>query len=410
MASDAAGSPTLYIMSRFPKLTETFVLDEMLEMKRIGTRLLIMPLWRERAAVTHADVQKLMPNVSFLPTLNLGIVRDNAWFLWRRPGKLLSVWGTLLRHNAASARYLAGALAILPKVASMARRAENNKVAHIHAHFASHPAAAAYAINKLTGIPFSFTAHGSDLHRDQAMLAEKVAQAGLVVTISDYNRQFIQRYVPEAVMDKVEVVRCGVDAEEFPEYSGRTSAVLQIGCIGTLHEVKGQHHLLAACARLQGEYHLHLIGDGPDRAKLEALCRSYNLNDKVTFHGYLERGAVKALLGNLDVVCAPSVKSRDGRREGIPVVLIEAAAAARPMIASRLSGIPELVVDGETGKLVEPGNVEEIAAALSWMMVNEQEALSLGRRAKSMVKAQFDLRANVARLRSLMLSVTGGAL
>ncbi|MEZ5552340.1 MAG: glycosyltransferase family 4 protein [Pseudomonadales bacterium] len=406
MTLEARGRDTkiAYMMSRFPKLTETFVLDEMLEMQRQGVAVEVFPLWRERAQVIHPDALPLVARAHFLPLLNLEILRDLIYWLVRSPRKLLQALATLIRENCRSVRFLAGSLVIFPKACTMAKRMEIAGVSHIHAHFASHPAAAALVIGRLTGLTWSFTAHGSDLHREQAMLGQKVREASFVVTISDYNRRFILDRLGSQQESKIRVVHCGVDADSF-KIQPVHSAALEIVCIGTLHEVKGQRYLLEACAKLTTrgvQWHCHLIGDGPDREQLIALVGKLGIPDRVTFHGACDREQVRRLLAGMNLACAPSVPTSDGRREGIPVALIEAAACGLPLVASRLSGIPELVLDNQTGMLTEPGDSEDIARVLEILARDPSTRKRLGEAAAANVRENFSLQVSVTTLRRLI--------
>lgn len=399
-----SGGGIAYVMSRFPKLTETFVLDEILEMERQGETVEIFPLWREREAVAHAEVAALVERANFLPLLNAEIIADFVHFLIRRPRALFGALFTLTTSNFTSLRFLGGGLAAFPKACTMARRMQRLGVAHIHAHFASHPAAIAFVVARLTGLPYSFTAHGSDLHREQAMLTEKVREARFVVAISDYNRRFIIEHVGDDLSDRVCVVHCGVDVDDF-RIGDPGQDVLQIVCIGTLHEVKGQKYLLDACAKLESAgiaWRCHFVGDGPDREFLEACARQHGIAGKVVFHGNCERTKVRELLSQMSVGCAPSVPTANGRREGIPVALIEAGASALPLVASRLSGIPELVTEGETGLLAQPGDSDELAGAFVLLSADRKLREQMGQRARARVKAEFSLSAGVLRLRSLI--------
>jgi glycosyltransferase involved in cell wall biosynthesis len=405
--ADRGSGAIAYIMSRFPKLTETFVLDEILEMERQGESVEIFPLWREYADVVHTDVLGLVERANFLPTINLEILRDLAYWLIRRPNRLFGALFVLISANLSSPRFLAGGLAAFPKACTMARRMSARGVRHVHAHFASHPAAMAFVISRLTDLPYSFTAHGSDLHRDQAMLSQKVRGARFVVAISNYNRRFILERVAEEMAARIKVVHCGVDVRCFGEGNPHSNA-LNIICIGTLHEVKGQRHLLTACARLENagvSWSCHLVGDGPDRAELESYARELEISGKVSFHGALPREEVRDLLKTMSVGCAPSVPTANGRREGIPVALIEAGASALPLVASRLSGIPELVIDGETGFLADPADADALAAALLRLSTDCSVREVMGRKARRKVEEEFSLSASVSDLRGFI----GGA-
>jgi len=398
-----------YMMSRFPKLTETFVLDEILEMGRCGIAVEIFPLWREDADVVHSEARPLVARARFAPLLNGRIALDNLRCLVRRPRRYLSTLFTLVTANWRSPRFLLGAIAIFPKACSFALEMRRLGVRHVHAHFASHPAAAAFVIGRMADIPWSFTAHGSDLHRDQAMLREKVTEAAFVVTISEYNKRFILERVGADYADKVQVIHCGVEVERF-EQAQFASGPLQIICVGTLHAVKGQSFLLQACALLRDrgvDFTCHLIGDGPDRGKLEHQAAALRIDERVVFHGACEREQVRALFARMHIAVAPSVPTADGRREGIPVVLMEAAACGLPLVASRLSGIPEIVLDGETGYLAEPGDAVGLADSIERVARSPALGRRLGDAARQHLELNFNLSLNMARLQRLMLP--GGA-
>jgi glycosyltransferase involved in cell wall biosynthesis len=268
-------------------------------------------------------------------------------------------------------------------------------VQHVHAHFASHPAAVAYVIGRLTGIPYSFTAHGSDLHRDRHMLKEKVLASEFVASISEYNKRIIVSECGEEAKSRVAVVHCGVDTSVFSP-TERVAAVgepFSILCIGTLHEVKGQTYLVEACRILREkgiDLKCHFVGDGPDQAALEKQVAVAGLRDHVVFHGRRSRDEVAALLAQADVVATPSVPTSDGRREGIPVVLMEAMGSGVPVVASDLSGIPELVRDGKSGLLFPPGDAEQLAAALARLNADPALRARLAAEGRRTVVEEFD--------------------
>ncbi len=398
-----------YMMSRFPKLTETFVLYEMHSLERLGVRVEIFPLLREKAPVMHAESLPYVRRAHYTPLLSWPILRANLRFLLRRPRAYLGAFAALVRHNLGSLRFFTRAMAVFPKSVFLAERMQQARIQHIHAHFASHPAAAAYVIHRLTGIPYSFTAHGSDIHRDRHMLREKVARAAFVAPISIFNRQVILDECAGRFEEKLVVVHCGVDTTVFHP-NGRQPALpgaapLSILCIGTLHEVKGQRYLIEACRLLQQKglpFHLRFVGDGPDRQMLQALVARAGLVGCVEFAGRKTRDEVITLLGRADVLVAPSVPSRDGRKEGIPVVLMEAMASGVPVIASRLSGIPELVEDGRDGLLVAPGRSEELAGALERLALDPELQGCLSQEGRKKIEREFDLQASAARLLRLI--------
>ncbi len=392
-----------YLMSRFPKLTETFVLFELLAVEQTGVEVLLYPLQRERTETMHPEARVLLARVRGNRIFDARIAVAALRSLWRRPRLTLATLFELVRANWGSARYLGGALAFFPKALWFAEEMRRDGVDHVHAHFASHPAAVAFAIRRLTGIPFSFTGHGSDLHRDQHMLREKVEASAFAAAISEFNRALMLGVCGAEFAERIRVIRCGVDTQVFrpaPAAQVEPSPIALV-CTGTLHEVKGQAPLIDACALLRErgiDFVCQLVGDGPDRRALEQRAASLGIADRVRFLGTRTRAEVAEILRQAQIGVAPSVPSRDGRREGLPVALMEAAASGLPLVASRLSGIPELVEDGVTGILVEPGDVFGLADAIERLAKDREHREQLGRAARERVLRDFDQHANAREL------------
>jgi len=398
-------APVAYIMSRFPKLTETFVLYEILEAERCGAQVEVYPLRREKYKQMHAEAEDVVARAHFTPWLSMAILFANVQQFCRTPMKYLGTLAAMIWANLGSLNYLSGAVLYYPKSVFMAVDMKRRGVRHVHAHFASHPAATAFVIHRLAGIPFSFTAHGSDLHCDRHMLTEKVAEAASVVTISNYNRELILKECGERFDDKVHVIHCGVDTTQFrprsmPTVYDQGTGPMSIVCVGTLHEVKGQSFLLEACSLLkqQGiEVCCNLIGGGPDFDMLESKAKELGIDQQVVLHGPQTRDQVLAHLQQADVLAAPSVPTSSGRREGIPVVLMEAMASGVPCVASRLSGIPELITDG-CGLLATPKDAGDIAAALKKLHESAELRQQLAISGRQRVQDEFDLSKNAQTL------------
>ncbi len=406
-----------YVMSRFPKISETFILYEMEMVAASGTRVELYPMLRERTSVMHPEAEAWVRRAHFQPFVSPAIVRDNLAMLRRDPRAYVGALWALVAGTWGSVNFLVGGLGIFPKVVRAARHMLDDDIDHVHCHFASHPALAGFLIQRLTGIPFSFTAHGSDLHVDRHMLPQKVAEAAFVVAISEDNRRVILDECRGKIPDpshKVHVVHCGVDTSVFVP-SARSGAgpasedrPLELLCVGTVHEVKGQVHLLEATRRLLARgvpVRTTFIGDGPDEADLRAAATARTddgLAEHVVFLGRRPRPEVAAAVAAADVVVAPSVPTAGGKREGIPVVLMEAMAGGVPVVASRLSGIPELVTDGESGVLVPPGDVDALVEALASLATDPERRRRRGAAGRQQVVAEFDQRTNADRLVELI--------
>jgi colanic acid/amylovoran biosynthesis glycosyltransferase len=405
VASAAAPARVAYVMSRFPKLTETFVLGEVLALEQRGVPVDLYPLLRERAPVVHSEAARLVGRSRYEPFLSPAIVVSQLVWLRRRPGAYLRAWRDVLIGTWGSPNFFVGAIACFPKVAHAARRMQAEGVTHVHCHFANHPALAGLIVHRLTKIPFSFTAHGSDLHKERRMLARKVAEAAFVATISHDNRRLIVAECGEHVAGKVHVLRAGVDTRLFApstlEPAAQRRDALRVVCVGTLHEVKGQPHLIEACRLLAGQgidVRCRLIGGGPDEKALRAQIEAAGLAESVVVAGPRTRQQIVEELWHADALVAPSVPTRAGRREGIPVALMEAMSTGLPVVASAISGIPELVEDEVSGLLVPPRDAAAIARALWRLAADPALCERLGRAARNRVLAEFDLDASAAEL------------
>ncbi len=396
-----------YIMSRFPKLSETFVLYEMLALQQQGVGVEVFPLISERANVIHQEAQQFVERAHYLPVISWPILKAQFYFLRWRPAAYIGAWLEVLCGTFGSLNYMIGGLGIFPKAVRFAYDMSMSNVSHVHAHFANHPTVAALVIHRLLGIPFSFTAHAHDIYVDQHMLAQKVHAAAFVVAISDYNRELIVARCGEDVREKVIVLHCGVDTGVFqPAKKESVTGPFTIVCIGSLEEKKGQTYLIEACRLLKErnlDFICYLIGDGPMRSSLEEQIRRDQLEETVRLVGGRPRDEVVRMLSQADVVALPSIRTKSGKMEGIPVALMEPLACGVPVVSTRISGIPELVEDGNTGLLVPPKDAVALADALQRLANDPELGRRLGLAGREKVLREFDLSNNTARLAQLII-------
>jgi glycosyltransferase involved in cell wall biosynthesis len=359
----------------------------------------------------------------YSPLLSLSILAANLASLATHPIRYLHALGALVLDNLGSWNYLLGGLVLFPKTVAAARDMRRRGISHIHAHFGNHPAAMAWVAHRLTGIPYSFTAHGADIQVDQHMLRRKVQDAAFVVTISDYNVRFLVEHCGETARSRIRVIRCGVDtnifrpAEQRSESSPTCSPTcpppiprpLRMVCVGTFYEVKGHRYLIEACRLLRDrgiEFTCSLVGDGPLGEQLRKLASELGVADSVRFLGRRTRDEIAELLRHSDVLVAPSIPTDSGRREGIPVVLMEAMASGLAVVGSDISGIPELVEDRVNGRLCPPRDPESLAAALAELRDDPQRLECWGRAARHKVLREYHLPTNARRLIALFASAT----
>lgn len=236
------------------------------------------------------------------------------------------------------------------------------------------------------------------------MLGRKIEAAEFVACVSWFGRAQGMRLVRADQWRKMHVIRCGLPFDRIPSKGTAEANARTIICVGRLSPEKGQAGLLQAFAQLREKHtglRLKLVGDGPDRASLEALAQEMRIADGVTFAGRLPEGETLAEIACADLLVLSSFL------EGLPIVLMEAMAVGIPVIASRVAGIPELVEDAETGLLFTPSNWDELASRVDRLLGNEDLRARLAEKARAKVASEFDTRTSAEQLARLF-SPTGG--
>lgn len=397
-----------YVMSRFPHLPETFIFREMTAMERLGWHVNLYPLIRQRPSVVHEAALGWQDRARWLTLLSGGMVRANARAAGRSPHRYGRLWLTVLRENARCPGFLLRSIVIVPKAVLAAERMQGEGVTHVHAHYATHPALAAWVVQQVTGIPYSVTAHAHDIFTPGSMTATKLRGAAFVVAVSDYNVQHLAKVFGSDLADKTHVVHCGVDVERY-RYSPATtrsgpSRPVQVLSIGSLQEYKGHAYLVRACALLGDrlEFSCVIVGEGNERRRLERLVRSLGLESCVTLVGAMREDEVAEFLAHADCFVQPSVIAANGQMEGIPVALMEAMACGVPVVATALSGVPELVRDGVTGLLVPPRDPEALAEAVLAVSRHPLAAADRAAAGRQLVQEEFSLSRSAGQLDALI--------
>ncbi len=399
-------SKVAYIMSRFPHLPETFILREMQELRRLGWEIALYPLVVQESAVVHDEARAWMPEVRCPGMFRPGIIGRALMTLVRQPIRMASLLGEVIWHNRASPGFLLRGLMMLPKAACVAGMMKREGVEHIHAHYGTHSALFAYLVHRLTGISYSVTVHAHDIFVCRAMLGTKLRHAEFVVAISEFNREYLGKRVGLWVREKTHVIRCGIDPDQYASAGGspRSGGVFEIFSIGSLQPYKGFAHLIRACELLRDRdinFRCRIVGEGVLRQELQAMIDKAGMGDRVELVGAKTQQEVAGMLPEADCYVQPSVVTPSGKMEGIPVAIMEALACARPVVSSKLSGIPELVEDGLTGYLVPPGDAEALCERLALVHAEPDSAKRLGMVGRARVLDEYRLDQNVDRLAGL---------
>lgn len=391
-----------YLVSRFPKISETFILYEILELRKLGFEIDIFPLVREREDVQHPEVASLTSRTHYHSVLSVSVVLAQFFWIARRPVQYIGALWNVFRGNASSPKFLIRGIVAFLLAGLFAKEIKRSGIGHVHAHWATHPALAAYVVHRLTGLPYSFTAHAHDIYVEQSMLREKIDDSEFVVTISEFNRRFLAGLYGQEIAKKIDVIHCGIDLDVFqPRETTQKADEFTLICVASLEEKKGHKYLIEACAQLVKKgvaLNCLLVGDGDLRAELEAMIQQYGLLQHVKLLGRQPRHRVGELLAQSHALILPSIVTSKGKMEGIPVALMEALAMQMPVIATNISGVSELVEHNVTGLLVPEKDASALAAAIETVRQDPDAAAARGRRGREKVVAEFDLHANTEAL------------
>jgi glycosyltransferase involved in cell wall biosynthesis len=375
----------VYLLDHFPRLTERFVLTEIAELRRQGDEVLVVARRSEHDPEPDAagvDVLRLPERVGSSAVVALA----------RSPRRALPALAWAIRAR----RYEREALRAFGEAAWLARRLPAS-TERLHAHFAHGSATLALLLARLTGRPFSFTAHAYDVlvATHPLLLRRKVDEAAFVVAVSEFTRARLA-----AGNGKVAVVRNGVEppAPAAPDDPPLVLAVAR------LVEKKGLDTLLRACAELVRRgvrFRCELVGDGPERGRLEALARELDLGDAVRLSGARPHAEVAGRLARARAFALPCRRARDGDEDALPVALVEALAAGVPVVTTGVGGIPEAVEDGVSGLLVPPEDPRALADALERLLVDDALHARLAAGGRDAARA-FDPERCVGELRALL--------
>lgn len=382
-----------YLVSRFPVATETFILRELEAVEGAAAEPIVSlgSLFAPSAPFSHPTAERWAGRHHRPDRAERAGAM--AWALRTRPRALLAAVGALAADRRGSPRRLLRCLATVPSAVAHARRLEREGIERLHVHWATYPAIAAFLCGRLTGIPWSLTAHAHDIYLDRTGLERLLRDAQRVVTISDYNRALLR---PLAGGTPVQVVRTGLVLERHVHRIRRppTTGPVRTLCVASLTEYKGHRVLLDALATggELGRLELELVGDGPLRARLEAQVRQLGLGERVRFHGSVSEPEVVARMAAADLFVLPSLLAASGDMEGLPVALLEALAAGVPAVGTALSGLPELLREEATCLLATPGDPVSLASAIAHILHDPGAAETRAAAGRGLVERDYDAR------------------
>ncbi len=397
-----------YLLSRFPQLTETFILREMLLLCDLGLDIQVFSMLPPHSGPVHRQVQQMMPYVHYSPFLLSGrLILAQLHYVFHSPVKYVSAFARAVWQTYREPLVLLRVLLLFPKSVYFARQLQALEVDHIHAHFVWINGIAARIASDLTGITFSLHPHAFDLFmRDQENVRRQLELADRVVTVSQYHRSYIARLCPRWSPAEIMVVHYGLDPTEFePCQSPPEDSTLRLVSVGRLEEKKGFEYLIEACALLADKgysFRCSIIGKGSLRDQLQARIERHHLQNRVLLLGARDQVAVQDLYRHSDIFVLPCVIASSGDRDGMPNVLLEAMALQLPVVTTSVTGIPELVHDGRNGFLVPERNAQALADGIERLINDPALRLTFGKRGRETVLAGFDIHQTAAQLARIL--------
>lgn len=397
-----------YVLKVYPRFSETFIVTEILAREALGDDLSVYALRSTTDSRFHPEIARVRARVNWVP----------------RPLKATDMWLQLaqgLEEEADRERFarIIPVLASLPgdEVAQgveLARQARADGITHLHAHFASLAGRVTWIASALTGIPYTVTTHAKDIfHKsvDADWLRRICTDADRVIAISQFNENHLNSLL-EGSGARISLRYNALELERFPYTPPQHPALpMRVSAVGRLVPKKGFSDLIEAMRLLIDagvEVQLEIAGDGEERQALADQVESLGLGEHVRFLGPQTQAEVRALLLRSDVFAAPCIEAADGNLDGLPTVVLEAMACGTPVVATSVSGLPEVVRDGETGVLLPPGSPAELARALQQIAAGTIDTRALAEGARRLIEEQFDSRHQAAALSAWQSGQWGG--
>lgn len=407
-----------YIVKRYPRYSETFIVNEILAHEAAGLDIHIFALRPPIDSYFQDKIARVRAPVTYLhkpeqgrisPSVNTPVPTAASYFwaeMQEAAKAIPNFWSKL--------EYAVGEQAsVVYQAVGLAQEIRQRGITHLHAHFGSVATSVARLAAHFADVPYSFTAHAKDIFHaevDRDDLQRKLRDAAAVVTVSDYNVAYLQqRFGADA--QKVRRIYNGMDLRELPWRSPPSPAIApsppeapRILSVCRLVEKKGISYLIDACALLRQwgcEFTCQIVGTGPLEDELRSHLQALHLNDWVEIVGPRPQGEVFALMQAATVFVAPYVIGADGNRDGLPTVLLEAMALGTPCVATDVTGIPELIQQSTTGLLVAQRDAQGLAQALRQLLIRPELREAIATRARTHIEAHFDIAQNAAELRSL---------
>ncbi|MDG2303908.1 MAG: glycosyltransferase family 4 protein [Candidatus Binatia bacterium] len=385
-----------FIVNQFPRQVDAYFLRELRGLLESGLDFGIYSLLpAPKGWKIHEDARPLLERTIY-PPAPTALGGQTLAQLARHPAQTAGIAARVAAGHRSMPAALAKSMAILPQSLAFAREMQERGVRHIHANWATYPATAAMVISELTGLPYSFSGHATDIFVHHAMLREKIEAAQFVITCTKFNRTYLAEIAPEHA-DRIRTVYHGVDLPAFAPTGAPRHPRLVLSA-GTLRTCKGYDDLIRAIGLLRdrgSDAELEIVGEGEERSALENLISSLNLGDRVRLPGYRPQEELIPAYQTAAVVALPA---HHEDHFGIPNILIEGLAAGAPVVCTELPSLAELVEHGASGLFVPERDPAALADALGELLADPERADRMAKEGRRRVVEHFDMEQTVAEL------------
>lgn len=393
-----------YLMNQHPYASCTFIRREILGLEAQGLPVSRFSIrYPELNIMDEGDQREVEKTTFILQQGMVGLLTSVLKTLITRPGRWFNTLRLTLKIGQRSERGLLVNLVYLMEACVLLQWLQQQQIEHVHSHFATNSTTVAMLCHSLGGPQYSFTVHGPEVFdKPQAIaLDEKIARAAFVAAISSFTKSQLFRWCDYKHWSKIHIVHCGVDDLFLSQPYTPLTPEPRFVCIGRICEQKGHLILVEAVSQLAAagkRFKVVLVGDGPLRGQIETLIQQLHLQDYIEITGWATNAQVRQNILNAQVMVAPSFA------EGLPVVVMEALALGRPVLATYIAGMAELVEPGVCGWLVPAGSSEKLAAAMETVIDTSIEALAeMGKTGAQRVAQEHNVATEAAKLKDLFV-------
>lgn len=399
----------IYIINSFPTVAETFVMNEIRVIKGTGIDVMVYPIRRGRHGKNGFDIEHLCVAYGLLSEWKCLLGE-----LFRHPKLIMGYILKIIFRLDNNLRGIVGSLSSMGHAIRLFRviiKDQDIQEFHVHAHFAGRTSEVGLYLNYLYGIEYTVTVHAADIYVlvNMEKIRERLSNAKLIIAISEYGRQFLLDKKLCVDNSRIQVVHCGIPVfkANFKNSRLESRCPRRILSVGRLVEKKGFSYLIKAMSIINGydpDIELVIIGDGPLMANFIELTATLGLPPQsIRFLGALPNQSVLSWLQNSEVFVLPCVRDQSGDMDGIPVSLMEAMSYGVPVVSTSLSGIPELIIDEQTGLLVAPENPEKLANAIIRIFNDEELSRRLSGNGREHISKNFNVEIQAKKLLGLLM-------